>query len=166
MGQVKVCWVILPSCPSSGKPNTPFQLEWNWRFGFSGEKKKKSGKSDLVKHPLFFRKILLTENSHTATLVTSEITSHVHAGSQSIISPSFEKQQPLCCPWQPGLTWPNEKVSCKKVIMPKESLQLGCLFFLLLLQQQRESKGKTLLPQDMPVLRELMQLKNPLTGTG
>lgn len=32
---MKVCWVILSSCPSSGKPNTPFQLEGNQQFGFS-----------------------------------------------------------------------------------------------------------------------------------
>lgn len=131
-------------------------------FFFSPSSKFFLRKSDLVKIPLFFGKILLRENSHTAVLVTSETISHVHAGSQYVFSPSFEKQQPLCCPWQPGLTWASEQVSCKKVVMLKEGLQLGCPFLLLLLQWQRESKGycKLLLPQDMQVLRELMQLKN------
>lgn len=51
------------------------------------------GKSDLAKILISFEKILLIENSQIAIVVTSEITSHVHAGFQFIFSPSLEKRR-------------------------------------------------------------------------
>lgn len=79
----------------------------------------------------------------------------------SLSSPHHLKSSSPCAVHD-NLASPGQvKVSCKKVIMPKEGLQLGCPFFLLLLEQQRESKGhcKILLPRDMQVLCESMQLK-------
>lgn len=98
------------------------------------------GKSDLAKILISFEKILLIENSQIAIVVTSEITSHVHAGFQFIFSPSLEKQELSCCPGQPGLTWLRGKVTCGAARL-KEDSQLGCLFFSLLWQQQVEWRG-------------------------
>lgn len=67
--------------------------------------------------------------------------------------------------WPHLAKWESE---LQKGLMLKEGLQLGCPFFLLLLQQQRESKGycKILLPRDMQVSREFMQLKKPYRAQG
>lgn len=123
------------------------------------------GKLDLVKILLFFGKILLMENSHIATDLRDN--PPCPCWLLAYLLPITWKATPLMLS---RTAWPylakgaSELQSCQA----QRRSAVGYPFFPLLWQQQGEQRGycKILLPQDMQVLHELMQLKKPNRQTG